>query len=233
MPLNTQTGYFSDNYLLRLDRVTHFFDQRLVFKDVSLLIEPRTVTLVAGPNGAGKTTLMNIMSGLISPSKGLVEHKVPRDKMAFLGHNTFVYSGLSALDNLKFWAKVYYRRLDDDECMQLLSLVGLKAFAHEKAGFFSRGMSQRLSLARVLMLRPDFLLLDEPGTGLDPDSRKLLREKITQSAQGGAAVVWVSHTLEEDLDLADKIIFLENKKQAFYGTTRDFSSRHQGKGFEH
>lgn len=228
-----QIDYPSDNYLLRLDRVTHFFDQRLVFKDVSLLIEAGTVTLVAGPNGAGKTTLMNIMSGLISPSRGIVEHKVSRDKMAFLGHNTFVYSGLSALDNLKFWARVYCRSLSDDECMQLLNLVGLKAFAYEKAGYFSRGMSQRLSLARVLMLGPDFLLLDEPGTGLDPDSRKLLRRKITQSAQNGAAVVWVSHSLEEDLDLTDKIIFLDNKKQAFYGTTRDFRSRLQGKAFEH
>jgi len=147
-----QIDYPSDNYLLRLDRVTHFFDQRLVFKDVSLLIEAGTVTLVAGPNGAGKTTLMNIMSGLISPSRGIVEHKVSRDKMAFLGHNTFVYSGLSALDNLKFWARIYCRSLSDDECMQLLNLVGLKAFAYEKAGYFSRGMSQRLSLARVLML---------------------------------------------------------------------------------
>jgi heme exporter protein A len=229
MPVNNH----SDNFLLRLDRVTHFFDQRLVFKNVSLLIEPGTVTLVAGPNGAGKTTLMNIMSGLIRPSDGIVKHNVSRDRTAYLGHNTFVYSGLSALDNLKFWAKVYGRRAGEDQLMEMLSLTGLKAFAHEKAGYFSRGMAQRLSLARVLMLKPLFLLLDEPATGLDPDSRNLLRRKITQSAQSGTAVVWVSHTLEEDLDLTDKILFLENKKQTFYGTTRDFKSRRQDKVFEH
>lgn len=223
----------TQNFMLRLDRVTHFFDQRLVFKDISLLIEPGRVTLVAGPNGAGKTTLMNIISGLIKPSAGLVEHRLSRDRMAFLGHSTFVYPGLSALDNLRFWAKVYCRRLNDDDIMQLLRLVGLKAFAYEKAAYFSRGMSQRLSLARVLMLKPDLLLLDEPGTGLDSDSRKLLRSKIKDCARAGAAVIWVSHTLEEDLDLTDMILFLENKKQAFYGTTQAFRSWRQGKDVEH
>lgn len=223
----------SENFLIRLERVTHFFDQRLVFKDVSLRVEPGMVTLVAGPNGAGKTTLMHIISGLIRPSKGLVEHSLSRDRMAFLGHSTFVYPGLSALENLKFWAGVYGRRFSDDELVQLLKVVGLKAFAHEKAGHFSRGMSQRLSLARVLMLKPDLLILDEPGTGLDSDSRKLLRHKIMESAKSGAAVIWVSHTLEEDLNLTDMILFLENKKQAFYGKTRDFTSWRRGNTVEH
>jgi heme exporter protein A len=223
----------SDNFVLSLDRVTHFFDQRLVFKNVSLPVEPGTVTLVAGPNGAGKTTLMNIMSGLIRPSDGIVRNNAPRDRTAYLGHHTFVYNGLSALDNLRFWARVYGRCFDEDQLMEMLNLTGLKSFAYEKAGYFSRGMLQRLSLARVLMLEPLLLLLDEPATGLDPDSRELMRRKITESAKGGAAVVWISHSLEEDLDLTDKVLFLENKKQVFYGTTRDFRSRRQDDIFEY
>lgn len=223
----------SDNCLLRLKKITHFFDQRLVFKDISLEVQPGTVTLVAGPNGAGKTTLMNIMSGLIRPTQGLVEQRTSRDKTAFLGHYTFVYDGLSALDNLRFWSRVYNKRLGDESLMDHLNMVGLKSFAHEKAGNFSRGMAQRLSLARVLMLDPVLLLLDEPGTGLDLSSRELLRRIIREKASMGAAVVWVSHTLNEDLDLTDMILFLENKKLVFYGSTRDYKSSGRGKSFEH
>lgn len=223
----------TDNFLLRLEKVAHFFDQRLVFKNVDLKIVPGTVTLVAGPNGAGKTTLMSIISGLISPSQGLVDLKVSRDKIAYLGHQTFVYPGLSALDNLRFWAGIYSTEHSTQDFMDLLKIVGLKAFAFEKAGNFSRGMSQRLSLARVLMLSPLLMLLDEPGTGLDSESRKLLRETISKSSRNGVGVVWVSHTLEEDLELTDEVIFLENKKVSFYGKTKDFKVWSREKSVEH
>lgn len=222
----------ADSFFIRLQKVSHFFDQRLVFKDVDLRIKPGTVTLVAGPNGAGKTTLMKIISGLIGPSMGMVDLNVSRDKIAFLGHQTFIYSGLSALDNLKFWAGVYSIERSSQDFMDLLKIVGLKAFALEKAGNFSRGMSQRLSLARVLMLSPLLMLLDEPGTGLDAESRKILRENIVESSRNGSAIVWVSHTLEEDLDLSDAVIFLENKKVSFYGPTMDFKLRSQEKSVE-
>ncbi|MFP4083419.1 MAG: ATP-binding cassette domain-containing protein [Desulfonatronovibrio sp.] len=223
----------SDSFLLKLERITHFFDQRLVFKNVDFVAESGTVTVVAGPNGAGKTTLIKIMSGLISPSRGRIERNVSKDRTAFLGHDTFVYSGLSALDNLKFWARVYSVPADDEHCLQVLDTAGLKTFALEKAGHFSRGMAQRLSLARVLLLKPDFLLLDEPGTGLDQDSRKFLRREIKRSAGNGAAVVWVSHTLEEDLGLTDRVLFLRDKKQVFYGSTRDYRSWSMDNAVEH
>ncbi len=221
------------DFILRLEGVTHFFDQRLVFKNVNLVVEPGSILLVAGPNGAGKTTLMNIMSGLIPPSAGMVEHRASRDKYAFLGHHTFIYNGLSALDNLRFWSGIYGLRLTEHEHLQLLDMVGLKAFAHEKAGNFSRGMSQRLSLARVLMLKPVLFLLDEPATGLDPASRDLLREVISAGAGDGAAIVWVSHTLKEDLDMADRVLLLEGKKQAFYGLARDYRNQLYGTSLEH
>lgn len=233
MMANSSNISSSDNFVLKLDRITHFFDQRLVFKNVDFVAEPGTVTIVAGPNGAGKTTLMKIMSGLISPSRGRVDRKISKDRTAFLGHDTFVYSGLSALENLKFWARMYNMPVDDEHCLQVLSTVGLKIFALEKAGHFSRGMAQRLSLARVLLFNPDFLLLDEPGTGLDPDSRKLLRQEIKKSAAKGAAVVWVSHTLQEDLGLTDRVLFLKSKKQVFYGSTRDYRSWSMDNAVEH
>jgi len=83
-------------------------------------------------------------------------------------------------------------------------------------------MAQRLSLARVLMLQPDIFFLDEPATGMDAQSRQMLRNEISKARHRGASLVWVSHSLQEDLDQADKVLYLENKKQAFFGLTSDF-----------
>ncbi|WP_045214647.1 ABC transporter ATP-binding protein [Desulfonatronovibrio magnus] len=215
------------HFLLKLIKITHFFDLRLVFKNVSLTVMPGTVTLIAGPNGAGKTTLMNIISGLIAPSDGVVEYNIDREQVAYLGHSTFIYPQLTALDNLKFWARLYYREAHEKKLTSFLDQVGLKAFAYEKAGTFSRGMAQRLTLARVLMIEPQLMLLDEPGTGLDINSREMLRREITACSQKGAAVVWVSHTLDEDLEMTDQVIFLDNKQAAFSGLTRDYVDQQQ------
>ena len=100
------------------------------------------------------------------------------------------------------------------ELLALLEHVGLAAHAHERAGIFSRGMAQRLNLARVLMLRADLLLLDEPGTGLDAASLALLRQEIGNARQRGAAVIIVSHDLQGDAPLADRILRLHKGRLA-------------------
>ena len=208
--------------LLELRKVSHFFDQRLVFRDISLKLKKGSVLILAGPNGAGKTTLINIMSGLISPASGSVLAGVPREKRAFLGHYTFNYPGLSALENLSFWAGIYGLSKNEQELIDLLILVGLKGFAHEKARTYSRGMAQRLSLARVLMLEPELMFLDEPATGMDARSREMLREQIRSARKRDAGIVWVSHTLEEDLNQADMVLYLQNKKAAYKGPVSEF-----------
>ncbi|WP_291318369.1 ATP-binding cassette domain-containing protein [Desulfonatronospira sp.] len=217
----------NQNILLELDRVSHFFDQRLVFKDISLSLGKGQVLLLAGPNGAGKTTLVNIMTGLIRPVRGTVHTGVSSVKAAYLGHHTFIYPGLSALENLRFWAGMYSLVKSEEELLDLLALVGLRSFAYENARIFSRGMSQRLSLARVLMLEPELIFLDEPATGMDAQSRRMLREEIAKARQRGASMVWVSHSLEEDLDLADQVLYLDNKKQSYLGPAKDFRDRCQ------
>jgi heme exporter protein A len=208
--------------LLDLRAVSHFFGSRLIFKGVSCALEPAGIMLVAGPNGAGKSTLLKIMAGLLSPRSGSVRRTVENRDMAFMGHQTFVYPALSALGNLEFWNRVYGRGLDDAGLLGLLERVGLKGFALEAAGTFSRGMAQRLSLARVLLVEPRLLFLDEPSTGLDTASQTLLHAELEAARARGAGIVWISHDLERDLGRADTVLQLAGRSMAYFGPAAEF-----------
>jgi heme exporter protein A len=208
--------------LLTLRGVSHFFGSRLIFKGVSCELRPGSIMLVAGPNGAGKTTLLKIMAGLTAPRAGSVERSVPDRAMAFMGHQTFVYPALSALANLEFWNSVYGRGLDDRALLGLLDRVGLKGFALEAAGTFSRGMAQRLSLARVLLVEPSLVFLDEPSTGLDTASQALLHGEVEAARARGAGVVWISHDLERDLGRADTVLGLGGRAMSYFGPANTY-----------
>jgi heme exporter protein A len=209
--------------LLRLDGVSHFFGSRLIFKGVSCELAPASIMLVAGPNGAGKSTLIKIMAGLLHAHSGTVERTVSDAATAYMGHQTFVYPTLSALGNLQFWNDIYERGLDDSALFNLLDRVGLKGFALEAAGTFSRGMAQRLSLARILLIEPQLVFLDEPATGLDTASQSLLYRELAQARERGAGIVWISHDLERDVRKADTILQLSARSMAFFGPASGFS----------
>ncbi len=203
--------------LIRLDRVAKFFGSKLVFKDVSFALEAGNILLLAGPNGAGKSTLLKCVAGLEQPSSGVCDNAVPDAQVGYLGHQTFIYPQLSALENLEFWSRLHGLRLDQKALLKALEQVGLAHTAHERAGRFSRGMAQRLSLARVFLPEPRLLLLDEPDTGLDKASCTLLFETIAAARNKGAGIIWVSHRVERDIALADSILELGKSKPAYCG----------------
>jgi heme exporter protein A len=146
------------------------------------------------------------MAGLALPSAGEATLSVPAEKMGYLAHETFIYPKLSALENLRFWAGLYGLPSDEERLLAVLDRMGLKRVAFEQAGSFSRGMAQRLSLARALMNEPELLFLDEPGTGLDEASRGVLMREIEACRDRGAAVAWVSHDAMADAARADKVL---------------------------
>lgn len=208
--------------LIRLNDVAKFYGSKLVFKKLSMELGAGKVLLLVGANGAGKSTLLRIMSGLARPSAGDVECPVPPEKVGFVAHQTFIYSQLTAMDNLRFWAGVYGTDKSEAALMEALDRVGLKRAAFERAGAFSRGMAQRLSLARVFMLRPDLLFLDEPGTGLDKRSTAVLHREIDAARGRGASVVWVSHDVASDLSRADLVLAIDNGRCGYFGPASDY-----------
>ncbi len=209
--------------VLTLERVAKFYGDKPVLREVSLALAPGRVLLVAGENGAGKSTLLKVMAGLARPSAGRVEQGVDQARVAYLGHATFLYPRLTAVENLRFWARLYGVPGGDAALGAALEQVGLAAAAHEEAGTFSRGMVQRLALARVFLTDPRLVFLDEPGTGLDVRSRAVMRAEIAAARERGAALVWVSHALAEDLAAADDVLLLEKGRVAYLGPAAGFT----------
>jgi heme exporter protein A len=202
--------------VLQLVRVAKTYGVKVIFKDVSCAFAPASVSLLVGGNGAGKSTLMRVMAGLSRPSAGearLAEHV----RVGYLGHATFLYPGLTALENLAFWRDACGLAFSRKDLMTALERVGLEAHAQERAGVFSRGMAQRLNLARILMQEPNLLLLDEPGTGLDASSLALLRREVMEARSREACVILISHDLAGDAPLADRLLALDGRRLAYDG----------------
>lgn len=212
--------------LLKLGNVAKFYGSRLIFKEVSLELERGRTILLAGANGAGKSTLLKIMAGLVRPDAGKITHALEKNEnIGYLGHQTFIYPALSALENLAFWNKLYSLKKNAGELQALLERVELAPFARERAGTFSRGMAQRLNLARILLISPALLLLDEPSTGLDVRSRTMLDNEIKAAGARGAGIVWISHNLDEDLHKADKLALLDGSRLGFFGAVAEYAGR--------
>ena len=214
-----------DTCLIEVKNLSHIYGSRLVFKDVSLRLEPGSAMLIAGENGAGKSTLLKCVAGLIRPAGGTIISHVEDHEIAYMGHATFLYNRLTALQNLQFWNRMYGLGRREKILVGLLERVGLSPFIYEPAGGFSRGMAQRLALARILLLTPRIILLDEPSTGLDRASCSLLFEEIASAQKAGAGILWVSHDLTRDLQRTDQVLRLADKRMEFMGPTSVFEER--------
>ena len=197
--------------LLEVKGVAKAFGPRLLFRRVDAALMPGTLSLLAGANGAGKSTLMRVMAGLTRADAGSVTLNIPEEKLGYMAHATFLYPGLSAQENLMFWVKAAGLPDADARVKTALETVGLTRHAEERAGIFSRGMAQRLNLARLMLAEPQLILLDEPATGLDVASRRMLLELMLEARKRGAAILWISHDVEEDAKHADFVFTLKDR----------------------
>ena len=197
--------------LLEVKGVAKAFGPRLLFRRVDAALMPGTLSLLAGANGAGKSTLMRVMAGLTRADAGTVSLNIPEEKLGYMAHATFLYPGLSASENLMFWANAAGLDNAAARVKAALETVGLSRHAEERAGIFSRGMAQRLNLARLILTDPKLILLDEPATGLDVTSRRMLLDLMLEARSRGAAILWISHDVEEDARHADFVFTLKDR----------------------
>lgn len=173
-----------------------------------------------GPNGAGKSTLLKLLAGLSEPSRGAIafedrgDDRAHRRRIGYLGHDIMLYRKLSAAENLRFFASLYSLDHPEERVQSALQAAKLEHRAETLVGTFSRGMRQRLAIARATLHNPDLLLLDEPYTGLDP----VAVEHTTQLFRGlhevGRTLVIVTHDLSQGLALADRVLVLRHGRSA-------------------
>lgn len=195
-------------------------------RDISFAVDEGELLSVFGPNGAGKTTLLGMLAGALRPHAGEIRFRgEPRDaartqwrrEIGLLSHRSFLYGPLTARENLVFFGRLYDLEGLDQRVAERLERVGLAPHADRPVNGFSRGMRQRLALARTLLHDPSLVLLDEPFTGLDVHASGLLREVLGELKDGRRTVVLVTHNLSEGLALADRVAIQVDGRFAFLG----------------
>lgn len=201
------------------------FGTATVLAGVDLRVAPGEILAIFGPNGAGKTTLMRILGTLLAPSAGAVrlfgddafgsQARVLRRRIGLVAHETFLYPDLTATENLLYYARLY--RLDDGvaRTAELLAWAGLEAHRARPVRSFSRGMAQRLALARALLHRPELLLLDEPFSGLDAAGADAAEAVLARTRDAGGTVILTTHDVARGLGLSDRACILNRGRLAW------------------
>ena len=200
------------------------FGPLAALRSITLRVAPGERLAIIGPNGSGKSTLLRVLATLLRPSSGTAlvgGLDVRRDAaqlrryIGVVSHHTFLYRDLTSRENLEFYARLYRLADPSERALCQLSLVGLEKQRDTLARDLSRGMQQRLALARAFLHDPPVLLLDEPDTGLDQRWCAFLTELLDRAALEGRTIVVTTHNLERSLDLSDRVAVLNAGKVAF------------------
>ena len=201
-----------------------FYGDFAALREITMDV-PRGATMaLLGRNGAGKTTLLRILAGLASPSRGSLQAGGEdlragslRPRVGVIGHGIWIYDDLSAAENLEFFARLYRVQTASTRVEHWLEATGLAAVRYSPVREFSRGMRQRLAIARAFLHDPEILLLDEPFTSLDDRASALLSGLIGEARSQGRTIVISTHQLREALHLATDVALLDRGRLCFCG----------------
>jgi heme ABC exporter ATP-binding subunit CcmA len=210
--------------VIAVEGVWKFYGDFPALRDINFSVEHGQCLALLGRNGAGKTTLLRILAGLSVPTKGhvkvlgtVVREQQTRRRIGVLGHAIGIYDELSALDNLKLFGKLYGLENPTKAAEAWLERTGLTRVAHGLVREFSRGMRQRLAVARAFLHEPDVLLLDEPFTALDDRAISVLQDLLRSALAEGKTVMMSTHQLREALELATHVALVNRGKIAYTG----------------
>jgi heme exporter protein A len=203
--------------MIKVRKLIKRFGLKPVLRGLDFDVQQGEFVALLGPNGAGKTTFLRILASLSKPTLGEVRiggYRLPqqaalvRRTLGVVSHQPLLYGDLTAEENLRFYGRMYDLQDLQTRVEEGLKNVGLHARKRDLVRQFSRGMQQRLAIARAILHNPDVLLFDEPHTGLDQDAAAMLDGVLREVAARGRTVVMTSHDLERSADLASRVDIL-------------------------
>jgi heme exporter protein A len=203
--------------LITVTKLDKTFGARWALRKVSFQVSQGEIVALVGPNGAGKTTMLRIIATLSRPDEGsILIGKIPlaqhanaaRSSIGFVGHQTFMYDDLTAEENLTFYARLYDIANIPERVSEVARRVGIDHRLPDLTRTLSRGLQQRLTLARMLLHQPAVFLLDEPYTGLDKVAADMLDQIMVDAKKEGRGILFSTHDLERGLAVCDRALIM-------------------------
>lgn len=220
--------------------VTKSFGNFKALRGIDLKLEKGQFLTIFGPNGAGKTTLIKILSTLMKPSSGVIkiagldpreDGESVRKQIGVISHSTYLYPNLTAYENLKFYGKMYELQNLPARIEQVLEDLGLKDRMHDLVRTYSRGMQQRLSLARAILHDPAVMFLDEPYTGLDLHAAERLRNLLQTLHTRERTIIMTTHSISQGLEVSDMVGILVRGKLVYLEPIHKIDTQDFGKTY--
>ena len=223
------TSPASQALAVEVQGLTKSFGSHLALRGIDLEVRQGESIVICGLNGAGKTTLIKVLASIMNPSSGRVlvdglnlknNAEELRRRIGVVTHQTFLYSNLTAYENLKFYSRMYDVPTVKERIHEVVTMVGMTSRLYDRVGTLSRGMQQRLSIARSLLHKPSIMLLDEPETGLDQQAISMLWEALPTEGEGKRTVILTTHSLERGLELGERLLILDQGKIVYQSSTQ-------------
>ncbi|MEH7273321.1 ABC transporter ATP-binding protein [Neobacillus vireti] len=209
--------------MIEIKKLTKQADNKLILRGVDLSIKQGETVAILGPNGAGKSTLLKVLATLIKPTSGLVKingldlkknHIEIKKMFGYLPHSSLLYDHYTPFENLVFFGNLYGVNDVENNARKLVKEVGLSFFINEPVKNFSRGMIQRIAIARAIIHEPKIMMLDEPHTGLDQGAINILNNVVLSMKAKGCTTLMVTHDFKQAAEICDRIIIVKNGKVA-------------------
>lgn len=209
--------------VIEVNQLVKSFGNTLALAGIDLKVKQGQTLAIFGPNGAGKSTLIKVLATIMNPSSGEVlvdglnlksNAEVIRAMIGIVPHQTLLYSNLTAYENLEFYSRMYDVPHFKERILHVVDMVGMKPRLYDRIRTLSRGMQQRLSIARALLHKPTIMLLDEPETGLDQQAVSMLWRSLKEE-EPEHTVIFTSHGLERGLEVCDQVVILHQGRLVY------------------
>ena len=221
-------------FALESEDIRKTFGHFTALGGVTLTVPRGEFVALFGRNGAGKTTFLKVAATLVRATHGKLavegidireEPEKARRHIGFLSHNTYLYKDLNPVENLRFFGRLYGTADLEDRIQNLLERVGLQRRKADPVRSFSRGLHQRLGLARVMLHDPSVILLDEPYTGLDANAVDMLNSILDESLAAGKTVILTTHDFEQGVRAATRAVIIDRGKVVFNNAAQNAGLR--------